>query len=165
MIVKGSILSFMSEPSATSSVLSDTTLRASGAMLSAQTALSRVIQTDAVDPTGHDATTLDLLVRLDQAPGRRLRAVELSRQLLMSPSHISRSIDRAEALGLVERGADPDDRRASQVSLTVEGHEVLVRFGPRLSDVLDRVIVQTLSASEIDVLVELLGRIEAAACE
>ena len=92
---------------------------------SAQTALARLIETEAVEPTGHDPTTLDLLVRLDQAPGNRLRAIELSRQLLMSPSHISRTIDRAEAAGLVERGADPDDRRASQVVLTTRAR------GPR----------------------------------
>ncbi len=147
------------------SVLAAETLRTSGALLSAQTALAQLIQTVAVEPTGHDPTTLDLLVRLDQASGNRLRAIELSRQLLMSPSHISRTIDRAETAGLVERGADPDDRRASQVVLTPAGREVLRQFAPRLQTVIDRVIGQTLSGGEADLLVELLGRIQQAACE
>lgn len=146
-------------------VLSPATLRASGALLAAQTALSRLIEAEAVGPTGQDPTTIDLLVRLDQAPGHRLRAIELSRQLLMSPSHISRTIDRAEASGLVERGADPDDRRASQVVLTTAGGEVLERFAPDLQAIIDRVVGQTLSDAEVDTLVELLGRIQAAACE
>ncbi len=147
------------------SALAAETLRVSGALLATQIALGRLIDTEAVGPTGHDPTTLDLLVRLDQAPANRLRAVELSRQLLMSPSHISRRVDRAEALGIVERSADPDDRRASQVILTTSGREILKQFAPRMESVIDRVIDQTLSDTEADTLVELLGRIQQAACE
>ncbi|MGI9615965.1 MAG: MarR family winged helix-turn-helix transcriptional regulator [Acidimicrobiales bacterium] len=147
------------------SVLPAEMLRTSGALLSAQTALARLIETDAVEPTDHDAVTLDLLVRLDQAPDNRLRAIELSRQLLMSPSHISRTLDKAEASGLVERRPDPDDRRASQVALTKHGRDLLETFAPRLLTVLDRVIGQTLSDAEADTLVALLGRIQQASCE
>ncbi len=147
------------------SVLAAETLRVSGAILATQIAMGRLIDTEAVGPTGHDPTTLDLLVRLDQAPANRLRAVELSRQLLMSPSHISRRVDRAEALGIVERRPDPDDRRASQVVLTTSGREILEKFAPRMESVIDRIIVQTLSDKEADILVELLGRIQQAACE
>ena len=145
-------------------VFATATLRTTGAMLSAQTAVSRLIGNEAVEPTGYDPTIVDLLVRLDQANDNRLRAVELSRQLLISPSHISRTLDRAEASGLVERCPDPDDRRASQVALTPTGRRVLEDFAPRLEAILDRVVHETLSAQEADVLVELLGRIEAAAC-
>lgn len=155
----------MTETPDESSVLDPESLRASGALLAAQTALAASIQTVAVAPTGHDPTTLDLLVRLDQAPGNRLRAIELSRQLLMSPSHISRSVDRAEASGLVERSADPGDRRASQVTLTAAGRSLLQEFAPKLRAVIDQAIGQTLSASEVDVLVDLLNRIHRATCE
>lgn len=146
-------------------MLSAETLRVSGSILATQIALGRLIDSEAVGPTGHDPTTLDLLVRLDQAPANRLRAVDLSRQLLMSPSHISRRVDRAEALGIVERNADPDDRRASQVVLTASGRAILEQFAPRMESVIDRVIEQTLSDDEADTLVELLGRIQQAACE
>lgn len=134
-------------------------------MLSAQIALGRLIEIEAVGPTGQDPTIVDLLVRLDQAPGSRLRAIELSRQLLMSPSHISRTLDRAVADGLVERHADPDDRRASLVALTTKGREVVKDLAPRLEAIVDRVIHQTLSADEADSLVEFLERIESAACQ
>lgn len=149
------------QPSAT---LDPATLRTSGAMLSAQTALSRLIDDEAVAPTGHDPTIVDLLTRLDQARDNRLRAVELSRQLLMSPSHISRTLDRAESAGLVKRGPDPDDRRASQVTITPKGRAVVKEFAPRLEAIIQRVIDETLSPAEADTLVELLGRVEAAAC-
>jgi DNA-binding MarR family transcriptional regulator len=104
-------------------------------------------------------------VRLDQAPHNRLRAVELSRQLLLSPSHISRTIDRAETAGLVARSADPSDRRASQVELNDPGRAVVKEFAPRLEAVIERVINQQLTAEEADTLVELLWRIEAASSE
>lgn len=155
----------MTQPQEPSSVLAPATLRATGAMLSAQTAVGRLIENEAIEPIGQDPTVVDLLIRLDQAPQNRLRAIELSRQLLKSPSHISRTIDRAEAAGLVERGPDPDDRRASQVGLTIAGREVVEDFAPRLEAIVGRVIHQTLSADETDSLVELLGRIESAACE
>ena len=145
------------------SILSPDTLRPSGAMLSAQIALGRLIDKSAVAPTGYDATLIDLLVRLDQASGNRLRGVDLSRQLLLSPSHVSRMIDRAEAVGLVRRSADPDDRRASRVTLTQRGRAVLIDFAPRLEAVIEKVIYRNLLPAESETLVELLGRIERAA--
>jgi DNA-binding MarR family transcriptional regulator len=146
-------------------VLDPAMLRASGALLSAQAALGRLIDVEAVEPTGQDPTIVDLLTRLDLAPESRLRAVELSRQLLMSPSHISRTIDKAEALGLVERGPDPDDRRAAQISMTEAGRSVIQDFAPRLQVIIDRVVNDTLSETEIETLVQLLGRVEDAACQ
>ncbi len=139
-------------------------LRPSGALLSTHLALSAAIEDGASRHSPYDATVLDLLVRLDLAPGRRLRAVELCRQLRLSPSHISRSIDKAVTAGLVERRPDPDDRRAKVVTLTTAGEAVVADFAPRLEAVLTKVIHETLSDSEIDTLVELVGRIEAA-CE
>ena len=132
-------------------------------MLAAQIALSAVINRHAVTATGHDPTTVDLLVRLELAPERRLRAVELCRQLQLSPSHISRMLDRAEAAGLVARGPDPSDRRANLVSISDSGRAVVKDFSPRLLTVLKQVIFDTLSPEEIDTFVDQLGRIEAAA--
>jgi DNA-binding MarR family transcriptional regulator len=141
------------------------TLRASGALLAANIAVDAAIERDAVAAIERSATTLDLLTRLELAPGRRLRAVELCRQLQKSPSHISRLLDRAEEEGLVERRPDPADRRASQVVLTRAGRRVADDFAPRLEAVIDRVINTTLTPAEVDTLVELLGRVEAAAVE
>lgn len=163
MIVNQPIVGSMAPTPDTSSVLSPTTLKCSGALLSAQTAVARLIDNEAVAPLGQDSTIVDLLVRLDQASHNRLRAVELSGQLLLSPSHISRTIDRAEAAGFVKRGPDPDDRRASQVTLTIAGRKIVEQFAPRLEAAIDRVIGQILSDSEVDILVEFLNRIEAAA--
>ncbi|MEM9563160.1 MAG: MarR family transcriptional regulator [Actinomycetota bacterium] len=143
--------------------LDPSVLRPSGALLATQIALGAAIERHAVAPSEHDATTLDLLVRLDIGPEDGLRAAELCRQLKLSPSHISRMVDRAEAAGLVERRPDPVDRRAKVVVLTAAGRREVGRFAPRLHAVLDRVIHRVLSTEEIDRLVGYLERIEAAA--
>jgi DNA-binding MarR family transcriptional regulator len=145
-----------------SSVLSPDMLRASGALLSAQKALGHVISCDAAVSTGLDPTTVDLLVRLDQTP-HGLRAVELSDQLLLSPSHVSRIIDHAQAADLVNRDADPNDRRATKITITAQGKEVLLRWAPRFEAIVTQVISEQLTTSEADTLIDLLGRIEHAA--
>ena len=137
-------------------------LRASGALLAAQISLAGAIDREAVADTGLDSTTLDLLVRLELAPERRLRAVELCRQLQLSPSHVSRMLDRAEDAQLVQRQADPEDRRAKTVVLTMKGRDAVDGFAPRLHAVLDRVIHQILEPAEIKTLITYLERIEAA---
>ena len=138
-------------------------LRPSGAILAAHVALCAAIDREAVTGTGLDPTTLDLLVRLGLAPDRRLRAVDLCCQLQLSPSHISRMLDRAETAGLVIREPDPDDRRAKSAVITEEGHAVVTYFAPRLHDVLNRAVHNVLEPDEIEALVGYLERIAAAA--
>ena len=150
---------------ASDSHLDTNALRPSGALLATQIALGGAIDRGAVAYCEHDATTLDLLLRLELAETGSLRSVELCRQLLLSPSHISRMIDKAEAKGLVQRRRDVDDRRAQQVVITASGRDVVADFVPLLSGVIDRVITSQLSREEIDTLVSLLERIEAAARE
>lgn len=145
--------------------LDATHLRPSGALLSTQIAVSAAIERDAVGPTSQDPTTVDLLLRLALSPERGLRGVELGRQLRLNTGYISRRIDRAESVGLVERSTDPADRRAQLITLTEEGQRVVESFVPQLNQVLQTVIFDTLSPTEIDVLVGLLGRVEAAAQE
>ena len=101
--------------------------------------------------------------RLDLAPDQSLRAVELCRQLRLSASHISRSIDKAAAAGLVERRPDPDDRRAKVVTLTSRGVDVVTAFAPKLEAILRDVVFDALSDSEVETLISLLGKIETAA--
>ncbi len=138
-------------------------LRPSGAMLAANLAIHEAIQRDAVSNTPYDTTTLDLLIRLSESRTGGLRAVELCEQTMKSPSHVSRMLDRAQDDGLVERRPDPDDRRASQVVLTEKGVGVVAGFLPDLVAVLDDVIYDTLTPTEIHTLVDIMERVEGAA--
>jgi DNA-binding MarR family transcriptional regulator len=54
-----------------------------------------------------------------------LRLGELGRRLGIAPSTLSRNIDRLVQRGLVDRGPDPDDRRALRAQLTVSGRRAV----------------------------------------
>ena len=57
----------------------------------------------------------------------RLRPGHIAAKLAVDASVVSRQLAGLHRLGLVERGPDPDDRRAELVSLTAAGHERLAR--------------------------------------
>jgi len=65
-----------------------------------------------------------LLRTLDQA-GRALRLSELATQLGIVPRSATSVVDDMESAGLVARRPDPGDRRATLVTLTPAGTEVL----------------------------------------
>jgi DNA-binding MarR family transcriptional regulator len=67
-----------------------------------------------IDPYG-------VLITLVTSPARRLPIGELGLRRNLSPSGISRSVDRLTKLGLVERSINPDDGRSLLVGLTRNG--------------------------------------------
>ncbi|HXY44656.1 MAG TPA: MarR family winged helix-turn-helix transcriptional regulator [Acidimicrobiales bacterium] len=70
---------------------------------------------------GLPTQSLDVLVRLAQADGHRLRMSDLAAQSLLTPSGLTRAVDRLCEAGLVDRHNCPHDRRVSFASLTAEG--------------------------------------------
>lgn len=67
----------------------------------------------------------DVLLRLARAPSRALRMTDLAEKVLLSPSGLTRLIDRLVAKGLVERRTDPEDGRVALACLTEEGRRQL----------------------------------------
>ena len=65
----------------------------------------------------------DVLLHLDEVPGRRLRMTDLAAAVVISKSGLTSLVDRMEEAGLVAREPDPDDRRAIAVALTAAGRE------------------------------------------
>lgn len=72
----------------------------------------------------------EILVRLSEAPGRRLRMSGLAASLRFSRSRISHAVSRLERLGWVVRDADTDDGRGTVASLTERGWDTLVAAAP-----------------------------------
>lgn len=67
----------------------------------------------------------EVLVVLESEPEHRLRMSDLSRSVLLSPSGVSRLVDRLEADGLVHRRRCSDDGRGFFAQLTPEGRRRL----------------------------------------
>jgi DNA-binding MarR family transcriptional regulator len=53
-----------------------------------------------------------------------MRLTELAEHLRIAPRSTTEVVDDLEAKGLIERGRDPKDRRATQVALTERGIQV-----------------------------------------
>ena len=62
-----------------------------------------------------------MLIRLARTPGNRLRMSDLAAQTSLTPSGLTRSVDRLEDTGLVARRVCPEDRRGSFAALTLNG--------------------------------------------
>jgi DNA-binding MarR family transcriptional regulator len=87
----------------------------------------------------------DVLAHLNMAGGR-LGLGELAEAIALSPSGLSKLLDRMDAAGLVRRDPDPDDARAAFAAITPRGralvrrartgHHALLRrtFGRALTD-------------------------------
>jgi DNA-binding MarR family transcriptional regulator len=82
-----------------------------------------------------DAATLprfDLLANLEREDGQTLAA--LSRRMLVTAGNLTGLVDRAERDGVVERRADPRDRRLSRVFLTAKGRALVTDLLPVHAD-------------------------------
>jgi DNA-binding MarR family transcriptional regulator len=110
--------------------IDEDTLAVWRAFLNAHAHATRRIGRDLAAAGLPDLGWYDLLWTLYRAPGGRLRVNELAREVVLSPTAMSRFVDRAEAAGCVRREPDPDDRRALQIALTDEGVELLRRMWP-----------------------------------
>jgi DNA-binding MarR family transcriptional regulator len=86
---------------------------------------------------------------------------ELGGRMGLDPSGLVGAIDELEGLGLVERRRDPADRRRNAVALTADGTATL-RRARRLVGDSARELLQPLDDDEVETLVALLAKVEAA---
>lgn len=72
----------------------------------------------------------EVLVRLSETPGRRLRMSQLADELVHSRSRLTHTVTRMEKRGLVARVPSCDDRRGIDCTLTDRGFDTLVAAAP-----------------------------------
>ncbi|WP_136611837.1 MarR family winged helix-turn-helix transcriptional regulator [Sinomonas albida] len=92
-----------------------------------------------------------------------LRMTELCEDVLLTQAGISRLIGRIEKRGLVERHDDPEDARASRITLTSAGIEVQRLAGRAHARRVATAMGRALSPAELEVLRNLSLRLLAAA--
>lgn len=85
---------------------------------------------DRVDGRLRDSHELPLayfesLLFISRAPRGSMRVGDLARALRVTVGGTSKLVDRIASAGLIAREPDPDDRRASRVSLTTAGKRKL----------------------------------------
>jgi DNA-binding MarR family transcriptional regulator len=101
----------------------------------------------------------DVLVHLARAPQQRRRMCDLAEAVLLSPSGLSRRVERLERAGLVERRRAESDARSIEAGLTAEGKSLFQQLNrTHLAGVKER-FVNLFTEAELEQLAELLGRL------
>ncbi len=107
---------------------------------------------------GTSLVELDLLGALMHAPVGRLRMSEISTELTISTTSVTRLVDGLEERGLVERVLWPDDRRVVYASLTNEGRQLLRRARPVSGPALEDCFGRHYDTQELEAMRALLAR-------
>ena len=103
-----------------------------------------------------DRAAYPLLRRIgDEGP---IRLSDLATRLAVDVSTASRQVKTLEAAGLVRREGDPDDGRASALTLTPAGEETVARLRRAWHDTIAELVADW-PAADVDTLGRLLDRL------
>ncbi len=128
-------------------------------LLKAHAHLTRELDEELRERHSFTLGDFDVLINLANVPGRRRRMCDLASAVLLSPSGLSRRVDRLEAAGLVARERTATDARIIEAGLTPAGSRLLRRLqDTHLNGVKER-FVDRFTATELQTLHELLARL------
>jgi MarR family 2-MHQ and catechol resistance regulon transcriptional repressor len=130
-----------------------------GRLMGAHAVLIRELSASLVASHGLTINDYGTLLLLSRAGEEGMRRIDLANQLQLSPSGITRLLDRLEDQGLVGKGECKSDARVSYAILTEAGLEKLRDAAPGHVEDIDRRLAAVLSEEEMKTLSELLGRL------
>ena len=87
-----------------------------GLLFESAAGLRRLFQRQAEQSVGQANQSFDILIRLARSQDHELRMSELAAQASLTPSGLTRAVDRLQQQGLVARRSCPDDRRGPSPS-------------------------------------------------
>jgi|SRR4051812_3897474 MarR family transcriptional regulator for hemolysin len=97
-----------------------------------------------------------VLFKLTRRPG--LRQIELADMLDIEPITLSRIVDRLEEAGLVERAADPADRRAWRLSVTATAQPLIEKLRA-VADEMGAEAFRGIDLKDMEIARRVLGRV------
>ncbi len=142
-----------------SAQLSDAGLQAWKGLLRAHSRLTPELDDELRAEHGIGMGDLDVLAQLAEARNGRLRMCDLAAAVVMSPSGLSRRVDRLERSGLVSRTRGEEDGRNVEARLTPEGRRLLRRLRATHRAGVKKRFADRLSDPELQQLAQLLGRL------
>jgi len=104
-------------------------------------------------------TEYEILVRLSESPGCRLRMAGLASALCHSRSRVTHTVSRMEKAGLVERDPCLDDGRGVEAVLTRKGHQTLVAAAPTHVAGVRQCLVDLASARDFSAMGRVFGAV------
>src|SRR3954471_333078 len=138
---------------------SESAVQALGHLLGAHATLTRELSARLVEEHGLTMSEYEVLFLLSREPEHSIRRIDLSREVRLSPSGITRMLDRLEATGLVKKGHCSQDARVTYAVLTDAGMKKLRECAPDHFAAVERLIGERLSDAEIASLNKLLDRL------
>jgi DNA-binding MarR family transcriptional regulator len=130
-----------------------------GRLISAHSALTGELTAQLVAEHGLTMSELEVLLLLERAEERAMRRVDLAREVRLSPSGITRLLDRLEASGFVEKGACKSDARVTYAILTDAGFAKLRECIPGHFDAIERRLSESLDEEALESLAQLLAQL------
>lgn len=108
---------------------------------------------------GLSLSEYEVMVRLSEAPDRRMRMSVLAEQVVHSRSRLTHTVSRMETKGLVRRCKADGDGRGVQCMLTDHGFDTLARAAPAHVESVRKRMVDVLDAEQFDVLGEAFAQL------
>ena len=134
-------------------------------LATAYATITRELSASLVANHGLTINDYGCLLLLSRAGEEGMRRIDLANELRLSPSGITRLLDRLEDQGLVGKGACKEDARVSYAILTDAGLAKLKDAAPGHIEDIERQLADILDEDEMRTLTELLGRIGSASGE
>jgi DNA-binding MarR family transcriptional regulator len=101
--------------------IDDERLTVVGLFLEAHEGLAHALERALETECGLSRQWFEILLRLARSPQHSMRMCDLALQTGLSPSGLTRAVDRLESAGLVVRQSCASDRRVAYAELTPEG--------------------------------------------
>jgi len=127
--------------------------------LRAHAALTRELGARLEAEHGLTMSDFDVLIQLYHAPEHAMRRIDIARQVLLTPSGITRLLDGLERCGLVGKKSCASDARVSYAVLTDEGLRKITAARESHGADVEELFGAALAPKEREQLGELLGRL------
>jgi MarR family transcriptional regulator, 2-MHQ and catechol-resistance regulon repressor len=137
----------------------DRRLTTVGLLFESAAGLRRVFERRFESESALSNQSFDVLIRLARTPGAELRMSELAAQTSLTPSGLTRSVDRLAEQGLVARRVCPEDRRGAFAVLTPAGQELMDRVVPEHIGHIDTLLSNLFTPREEETLSALLRKL------
>ena len=137
----------------------DERLTTVGLLFESAAGLRRLFSRQLEDAGANTQQSFDILIRLARSEEQQLRMSELAAQASLTPSGLTRAVDRLQDQGLVERRTCPEDRRGSFAQLTTAGRQLMADAIPVHIAQIDRVLEHLFTPEEEEVFASMLRRL------
>lgn len=126
-------------------VLRDERITSVGLLFEATAAVRAALDRRGGMPANHE-----VLLRLARSGEQRLRMTDLAAQCGLTPSGVSRAVDRLAEEGLVERVVCQEDARGAFAQLTPKGTKLMVHALKQHVEDVQELFIDVLSAEQLE---------------